>query len=325
MDEGSGAPRRSVLDDLLSGDQDFARVRQAEQRNRRRQGQNEIDVPQFHGRPGDFLDATRPNSGTYPYTNDNGHGVRAGADEKDAPYSSNYSLLTQDAVFQPDEACEDIASLYRALWNEQYAPELLPFATDVTHDMHELLEYQEQLLDDELHETDGAGQRDAEAVSFAQLSRLLRRTELERLRYVLRAYHRVRLRKIERTAPFLLSSAGAHTLATRLSEPERDFATSYLTLLEQHLTSSFLQLLPERLRALDDKDDTVAMIAPPHIDAYVFCRVLEPPPGGVLRLNNDAGGREEIQELRMSTNEIICMRYRSAAPLVLAKQLQLIF
>lgn len=97
------------------------------------------------------------------------------------------------------------------------------------------------------------------------------------MKYLLRAYLRVRLAKIEEFVLHIISSPGG-TLLARLSPAEQQFATGYTDAVEECLRASVLSHLPPQFQSLlqqiEDPDDaTFDMVPSPVLDGHVFCRV----------------------------------------------------
>merc|ERR1740138_435198 len=80
----------------------------------------------------------------------------------------------------------DVTRLYTRWQNEKYAPELLPFDKEVTENLCEVIEFVSENLEDE-RSADGE-MPDPNDAHF-----VLRCVDLERVKYVLRDYLRIRL------------------------------------------------------------------------------------------------------------------------------------
>ncbi|PNY25224.1 DNA replication complex GINS protein SLD5, partial [Tolypocladium capitatum] len=110
-------------------------------------------------------------------------------------------------------------------------------------------------------------------------------TELERYKFLVRSYLRVRVAKVP-TSPRRESRAAAnpsaqidkhtlHYLSTqelraRLSPVELAYATRHQALLHNHYLSSFLASFPPQLQNLNDTAGNISMIDAPDLDAAVF-------------------------------------------------------
>lgn len=114
--------------------------------------------------------------------------------------------------------------------------------------------------------------------------------EIARIRYLLRAYQKVRLEKIEKYAHayvryphtiYLTSDSFSNPVyRNRLSQSELEFATGFVRITHESLHKSVLRHLPASLQTMDSDD----MIPVPDQSAGVIFRVVEGL--GTYRLEN---------------------------------------
>ena len=94
--------------------------------------------------------------------------------------------------------------------------------------------------------------------------------ELNRVRFLLRAYYRTRLFKIERNAVHVLKEP---EVLERLSEQEREYATNYANAVEEHFGAALGQM-PDRyasmLQQIEEEDGEWDMVPSPNLDTHVF-------------------------------------------------------
>lgn len=150
-----------------------------------------------------------------------------------------------------------VVALKAALLNEKCSPELLPFQDEVVTDLSQALKEQQEILDSATFAVSDLG--------FAALYQM----EVDRVRYLLASYHRVRLAKLKKFVMYILSSRDV--FEGRLSAQEKTFVTRYADLKEAHFRASALDQLDDRLRSLDEPE----MISEPNMGEWVFCRVLK--------------------------------------------------
>ena len=134
--------------------------------------------------------------------------------------------------------------------------------------------------------------------------------DLDRVKYVLTDYLRVRLKKIQRFVFFLTSS---NELLGRLSKAEVKFAKTYLKIAMGHFEKSVLQHIPERYRNLKE---SIATVPRPNLDAFLFFKV-----------NEDISevsivGSDETPELLRGDTKV--MRYRDTRPFVSDNSIRLL-
>jgi GINS complex subunit 4 len=134
--------------------------------------------------------------------------------------------------------------------------------------------------------------------------------DLDRAKYVLTDYLRMRLKKIQKFVFYLTSS---NELLSRLSAAEVKFAKSYLKIAMGHFEKSVLQHIPERYRNLKE---SIATVPRPNLDAFVFFKV-----------NEDVGeiscvGSDETVDLLQGETKV--MRYKDIRPYVSDRSISLL-
>merc|ERR1711903_246066 len=96
--------------------------------------------------------------------------------------------------------------------------------------------------------------------------------EVDRTKYMVKSYLRLRLGKIQKFPLHILSSAEYYN---RLSKSEYNFVKRYVDLIDKHYKAAVLDKLPEAFREWTTRADDVNMIVEPKLDTFVFCRVNE--------------------------------------------------
>eukprot|EP01139_Manchomonas_bermudensis_P015701 Amastigsp_a510853_14.p2 type:complete len:205 gc:universal Amastigsp_a510853_14:769-155(-) len=162
-----------------------------------------------------------------------------------------------DKEFEDVVQSSPIARLKRAWINEMFSPEILMFEDDVVQAVREAKIVQEAQIE-------AATARDAFTANMLRM-------DLDRGLYILKAYFRIRLVKIERFALHLLKDREARS---RLSLEEENFAMRFVDLFERHCRAAFLDKLPAKLRELSTQSAEVDMIPTPYLGAHVFVRAL---------------------------------------------------
>ncbi|RCI15075.1 hypothetical protein L249_6818 [Ophiocordyceps polyrhachis-furcata BCC 54312] len=191
----------------------------------------------------------------------------------------------------------DLQALTRRWVAERSAPELLEWPSDglferVNARIKEQIEKVEVMTGDMDPKT-----------NFALI---VLQTELERYKFLVRSYLRVRIAKIDKHALYYLSK---DEFRTRLSSTEIAYATRHQALLHNHYLSSFLASFPHQLQNLNDTAGDVSMIEEPDLDAAVFIRMLRD--GEVLGRGTDADNKVPAK-----IGDVLVLRWSSAKPLV---------
>ena len=193
----------------------------------------------------------------------------------------------------------DVSRLKRAYVNEKCAPEILPFELDLMRRVTESVETQESTV---AASRAAAGSGASSATD--DLTAHVHHAELNRIRFLMRAYYRTRLRKIETHAVHCLKEPD---VLARLSDLERAFASDYANVVEEHF-SSVLGQMPDgyesMVQQIIEEDGAFDMVPEPNADAHVFCRVRETRRDVML----DPDDPENTMDLER--DDILLIRYR---------------
>lgn len=145
---------------------------------------------------------------------------------------------------------------------------------------------------------------------------ILIQTELERVKFLVRAYLRARMAKIDKHPLYLINNPSA---LSHLSDPEKAYLRSHLALLNNHYLSSFLRNFPAQLRRLDDAAGGVSMVEEPDLDSAVFCRVVRELEEGEELVVKGTDARVELMK-----GDVVVVRYRAVRKWVLGGEVELI-
>ncbi|KJZ78406.1 DNA replication complex GINS protein SLD5 [Hirsutella minnesotensis 3608] len=191
----------------------------------------------------------------------------------------------------------DLQALTRLWVAERSAPELLDWPADG------LFERVNRRIKQQIEKVeDMTGDMDPKT-NFALI---VIQTELERYKFLVRSYLRVRISKIDKHALHYLSN---QDLRDRLSATELAYATRHQALLHNHYLSSFLASFPQQLQNLNDTAGNVSMIDAPDPDTAVFVRLLR---------DRDVHGKgtDADNTVPAETGDVLILRWSSAKPLV---------
>jgi len=129
--------------------------------------------------------------------------------------------------------------------------------------------------------------------------------ELNRVRFLIRAYYRTRLFKIEKYAVHVVKPETNEF--AKLSPQEQEYAKNYVNMLEEHF-GSVLGQMPEKyssmLQQIEEDDAEMDMVPEPNLDKHVFCRVREDR-RDVMFDPNDPDNTMDLDQ-----GDIIMVRYR---------------
>lgn len=218
--------------------------------------------------------------------------------------ASGLPLDSQEADYETSEEVSDFLLLKKALLNERMAPEILQYKEDLVERVKAKLQRQEGEL------------QAMEADKEYDLVRQVLSYERDRVRFLLKAYLRARLEKVEAYAGALLDSAA---LRERLSRGERQYASNFFVALGRHLKDSVLNAMPPHYQSLVKRYEAEAektLLDKPDTNTYVFCEIL-------TQCGNVPDGPDNVTaELRRG--DIMVARYRTVAQLVAAGQVCLL-
>ena len=193
----------------------------------------------------------------------------------------------------------DVSRLKRAYVNEKCAPEILPFEHDLMRRVTESVDVQESTV---AASRAAAGSGTSSATD--DLTAHVYHAELNRIRFLMRAYYRTRLRKIETYAVHCLKEPD---VLERLSDLEQRYASDYANIVEEHF-SSVLGQMPEgyesMVQQIIEEDGAFDMVPEPDADAHVFCRVRED--RGDVMLDPD----DPENTMDLERDDILMLRYR---------------
>ncbi|BFY97445.1 hypothetical protein BsWGS_00485 [Bradybaena similaris] len=193
-------------------------------------------------------------------------------------------------------ASEVLHKLEEAWLNEKFAPDLLPVKSNLVECM--------------------LAQIDAMEANIATAKKgdfriSVHRMEIDRIRYVISSYLRIRLAKIEKFTAHVLQEEEKYrdTDTPLLSDAELEFAKGFNSSVVSHLTNTALRHMPANVASLNSKETAVV----PLVDSYVFLKVNETTENVLIEEETvDAG--EEIMDLLRGDQHI--MRYKPVAALV---------
>ncbi|CAL8074890.1 unnamed protein product [Orchesella dallaii] len=188
---------------------------------------------------------------------------------------------------------ELLTKLHTAWMNERLAPDLLPPQIEEIECMLELLRNME--------------------VNTAKLEKKdirlgVHKMEVDRIRYLISSYLRIRLAKIQEYCWDLQTKENTrNSQAPSLMSPEEQkFLKEYIENLESHLKNMGTQHMPRTMQALQPQ----TMSTSSNLDSFLFLRVSQ----DSSIIVDDADGREEEVSLEAGSQHII--RYRPVAKLV---------
>ncbi|KCV71610.1 hypothetical protein H696_01028 [Fonticula alba] len=216
------------------------------------------------------------------------------------PGATHGATLSSEESVSP--GAQDFRLMLRAWQNELHAPEILPWAGGPFGRLFQSIREQRDVIDD----LKAGGTEDAFIAVIMQ-------TDLERVKYVLRAYVKARLSKINQFCHNILFQP---VLRERLTPRERAYARRMQTIWDSHILSSAVGALPPLFAKLEDPHHS-NMIRTPNLDALVFVRALTPE-GVTLEIEDGA------KEVNLLQGGISTVTYAEIEELLLQSQVELL-
>ncbi|XP_076439737.1 DNA replication complex GINS protein SLD5-like [Babylonia areolata] len=193
-------------------------------------------------------------------------------------------------------AAEVLQKLEDAWLNEKFSPELLDARMDLVECMMDQLAAMEENL---------------KRADKGDLKISLHRMEVDRIRFIVASYLRIRLQKIEKFTSDVLwrEEQKKEDDEPLMSDSEREFARKFLALKKTHFDTLALKHMPPNMQSAEKEMEGVK----PKLDSYVFLRVKESSENVLVEEDTiDAG--EELIDLEKGDQHII--RYKPIASLV---------
>jgi len=106
--------------------------------------------------------------------------------------------------------------------------------------------------------------------------------ELERIKFLLKAYFRTRLSKIEQQLFYLIEAR--ESIGTNLSPNEWKYAFTLCALRGNYFKENFLKMLPNLYRDFEGNKPIPSEMAIPPKDSYIFVRVVQN--GSIYQFDN---------------------------------------
>jgi GINS complex subunit 4 len=203
--------------------------------------------------------------------------------------ADSFSLTDTDI-----EVDDDVTLLTQAWINEHHAPDILPYKTRLISTIRSKISGQQEWIEARMDD----------ARPEERFTTMLYQTELERVKYTIRAYLRTRIGKIERCHSYILSRPD---VLARLSPSEAIYTRQYKALTTTLYVQGVLSDVPPQLQVLPDN-----AVMEPHVDQLVFCRVKEDVGEyqlGTVHLEDD--GR-----ILMQPSNVFALSYKSIRALV---------
>lgn len=201
--------------------------------------------------------------------------------QEDPSFLAPRRALYEEAGILGISAAKNIPQLTEVWMNERNAPELLPYERSLVEPLIAAIEKQAEFVMDQVED---------------KFAGMIYQTEIERIKFLLKSYLRVRLSKIEKYTLYILRQENSDEL---LSPQEVIYARRYQELIEAHNHDSFLHQLPKIQHRQDEVAGDLNMVVEPNFDTPVFVKVIQTL--GHVQIKED--------EVLFEKDDIIFLRY----------------
>lgn len=151
------------------------------------------------------------------------------------------------------------------LSQEKMAPELLPYQHQLMEHICGRINQQDREINAGAQNSGGGSTVSADGRFYLNILRM----ELERVKYLVKAYLRARILKIEKHLLFIVEK----DQASLLSDAEADYAWQLYESRKEHFKGEFFDKISKRLNTMQDGQDMQdSMITKPNPQAFVFVR-----------------------------------------------------
>nr|XP_054766499.1 DNA replication complex GINS protein SLD5-like [Lytechinus pictus] len=202
-------------------------------------------------------------------------------------------------------AADVLQKLEEAWLNEKFSPDLLESKVEIVECMLEQLQQMEE---------------NVKRCKKGDFRIIVHRMEIDRIRFILSSYLRIRLAKIEKFVHHILhkESIRSPDEPNMLSPEEFTFAKEFAESLETHSHTVVLRHMPPNLQNLDKQK----LVPKPNLDSYVFLRANENQEQILIEPELEDEQNAEVVDLDAGSQYI--MRYRPIGSLVASGAVSLI-
>lgn len=199
------------------------------------------------------------------------------------------NVRPHDPLGSLEEKEADIKELTLAWVTERMSPTLLPTKETLLFRILKRVQLQIEVIEEK--------SIDMSPDTDVKLELLIVETELERIKYLIRSYLRVRLLKIDNSMEYYQSSPLDRM---NMSQTERMYLNRHYALLKNLYTHQFMNTFPDSLKQMNDSSGSASMVQEPNMDHPVFVRVVKDT-GRKIIIGNDS--------VKLRKDSIVVIKY----------------
>merc|ERR1712130_50566 len=231
-------------------------------------------------------------------------------EENDIDLKNNDNDIDEEDEYEEEEEDDfpisDVITMLTISWrNEKLAPELLNYEEEYVQRVKAVIELKEDQIDE-------MQQKIATSININKIlssSIYWFKKEIERIRYILHSYLRIRIWKIQKYTLHILSDIESWN---KLSVEEQTFAKKYADLNELHFKNCFLTELPSKYRGVAEQE----MMVKPDLNKFVVIKSNDD--------NDDILIENNKQHINLQKGDIFVSRYKNFKHLVSSGTVDLI-
>ncbi|AOW01855.1 DNA replication complex GINS protein SLD5 [Yarrowia lipolytica] len=186
------------------------------------------------------------------------------------------NVRPHDPLGTLEEKEADIKELTHSWVTERMSPTLLPTKEALLFRILKRVQLQIEVIEEK--------SIDMSPDTDVKLELLIVETELERIKYLIRSYLRVRLLKIDNSMEYYQSSPLDRM---NMSQTERMYLNRHYALLKNLYAHQFMNTFPDSLKQMNDSSGSASMVQEPNMDHPVFVRVVKDT-GRKIIIGNDS-------------------------------------
>lgn len=204
-----------------------------------------------------------------------------------------------------DEEIDWIALLRFAFVDERVAPDILVYKADIMASVEDLVSQQTEKI------------AEMETNADLELERIIYEREMQRTKWLIKAYHRTRIQKLEQHVQYYLHH---EQYTARLSPAELEYAKRYFTLIGRHATQMILNQLPDGYQSFvkaSPQSQTEDMVPAPDFKHNTLMKA-------AYQSVDISPSEDDPSHMTVYQGDIILIQYHLIKDLVLAEEVRLL-
>ena len=211
--------------------------------------------------------------------------------------SNPLNLNNNQHIFSNEQ---QLLTALQKIWsNEKFSKELLKYEHDCLSHIINLIEKKEkELLESNSNKNKSGNYNNTDSSIFGDILEL----DIERVKYLVKDYLRVRLSKIDKYIYYIIKN----DLASLLSETEWEFAVSLFKIKKNYFNEELFKKIPDTLNNFKNEQQLEEMIVAPNLDFYVCAKSMT---YETMLVNLSEVWDESNESITLGKEDIYCLPY----------------